>query len=115
MAVTRQRRVRGSDVFAAIGDPTRRKILDMLSHNSMPVGEISERFRVSRPAISQHLRVLREASLVRARRCGREQIYSLRPEPLREAYVWIEHYQQFWNEKLSALGKYLDGVSGGSE
>jgi DNA-binding transcriptional ArsR family regulator len=107
-----QRRMRGSDVFAAIGDPTRRKILDMLSRDAMPAGEISERFRVTRPAISQHLQVLRKARLVRSRRCGREQIYSLRPEPLLEVYQWIEHYQRFWDIKLSALGDYLDGISG---
>ncbi len=107
-----QRRMRGSDVFAAIGDPTRRKILDILSRDAMPAGQISQRFQVSRPAISQHLHVLRKARLVKASRCGREHIYTLRPEPLIEVYEWIEHYQKFWGTKLSALGDYLDSISG---
>jgi DNA-binding transcriptional ArsR family regulator len=110
-----QRRVRGSDVFAAIGDPTRRQVLDLLARKQMPAGEIADRFRISRPAVSQHLQVLRRARLVKARRCGREQIYSLRPEPLHEVYEWVEHYKQFWDSKLAALGDYLDEISGAKQ
>ena len=107
-----QRRVRGSDVFAAIGDPTRRRVLDLLSRKEMPAGEIADRFRISRPAISQHLKVLRRARLVKAKRCGREQIYSLSPEPLHEVFEWMEQYKQFWDSKLVALGDYLEEISG---
>lgn len=103
----RTSRVRGSDVFAAIGDPTRRAVLDMLSRGEMAAGDIAAPFRISRPGISRHLHVLRKAGLVSARRKGREQIYRLRPEPLREAYDWIEHYKGFWNTKMLALGEYL--------
>lgn len=65
-------------------------------------------FRISRPAISQHLQVLRQAKLVEVEKRGREHIYKLRPEPLHEVFHWIEHYRQFWPEKMSALGGYLD-------
>ena len=90
----------------------RRRVLDLLSQNKMLAGEIAERFRTSRPAMSQHLQVLRRARLVKARRCGREQIYSLRAEPLHEVYKWVAHYRQFWGSKLAALGDYLDEISG---
>ena len=108
-------RMRGTDVFAAIGDPTRRKLLDMLSAQSLAAGEIAMRFEVSRPAISQHLRILRRAKLVAVQKRGREHIYRVDPEPLREVYDWVEHYTEFWNGKMGALGEYLDRVSGGKE
>ena len=112
MATKAQRRVRGQDVFAAIGDPTRRAVLDLLSKRTLPAGEIAAHFKVSRPAISQHLTVLRRAKLVTAQRRGREQIYRLNAAPLKEAYDWMEHYTKFWGTKLSALGDYLDTLSG---
>jgi DNA-binding transcriptional ArsR family regulator len=112
-ALRSRTRLRGSDVFAAVGDPTRRKVLDMLSRQNLAAGQIALHFRISRPAISQHLHVLRHAKLVTVSRKGREHIYHLNPEPLRQVYDWIEHYKQFWNAKLAALGQYLDQISGG--
>jgi DNA-binding transcriptional ArsR family regulator len=94
-------------VFAAVGDPTRRAVLDMLRQGDMAAGDIATPFRISRPAISRHLHVLRKAGLVSARKAGREQIYQLRPEPLQEVYDWIEHYKTFWDRKMLALGTYL--------
>jgi DNA-binding transcriptional ArsR family regulator len=108
-------RLRGTDVFAAIGDPTRRRVLDMLSGQSLAAGEIAMRFRISRPAISQHLHVLRRAKLVAVQKKGREHIYRLNPEPLQEVYDWIEHYTEFWNAKIGALGQYLDRISRGKK
>jgi DNA-binding transcriptional ArsR family regulator len=105
--------MRGQDVFAAIGDPTRRRVLDLLSRQNLAAGEIAAHFRVSRPAVSQHLHILRRARLVDVRKRGREQIYHLNSRPLRQVYDWIEHYTGFWNMKLSALGEYLDETSGG--
>ena len=102
------RRLRGSDVFAAVGDPTRRKVLDLLVGGELAAGEIAAPFSITRPAVSQHLRVLRRAGLVTVRRRGREQIYGLQARRLRQVYDWVEHYEQFWNEKLVALGEYLD-------
>jgi len=101
-------RLRGHDVFAAVGDPTRRKMLDLLSRGHLPAGQIAAPFSITRPAVSQHLLVLRRAGLVTVRKRGREQVYRLKAEPLREVYDWAEHYLHFWNDKLSALGRYLD-------
>ena len=102
------RRLRGHDVFAAVGDPTRRRVLDLLASGELAAGEIAAPFAITRPAVSQHLHILRRAGLVSARRAGREHLYRLCAEPLREVYDWVEHYNRFWGEKLSALGHYLD-------
>jgi DNA-binding transcriptional ArsR family regulator len=95
-------------VFFAIGDPTRRQMLDMLRVSEHSAGELARPFSVSQPAISQHLRVLRLAGLVSVRRNGRERRYRLRARRLREVYDWIAHYEQFWEQKLKSLGEYLD-------
>jgi DNA-binding transcriptional ArsR family regulator len=101
-------RLRGDDVFAAIGDPTRRRVLDLLAAGELPVSEIAAPFAMSRPAISQHLCILRRVGVVTVRKKGRERIYRLRAKPLRQVYDWVGHYERFWNEKLVALGEYLD-------
>ena len=88
------------DVFLAIADPTRRAILDRLRRGPSPVNELASGFRVSRPAISKHLRVLRSARLVRERREGRQRIYQLEPERIQEIAKWAEEYRRFW--QLSA-------------
>ncbi|MBV8213691.1 MAG: winged helix-turn-helix transcriptional regulator [Verrucomicrobia bacterium] len=107
-ALQSKTRQKGHDVFAAIGDSTRRRLLDLLAKGEMPAGEIAAPFAISRPAISQHLTILRDAGLVSVRKKGREQIYSLCAVPIREVYDWAEHYQRFWPDRLSALGKHLD-------
>src|SRR4051794_10060232 len=88
-----------SDVFSAVSDPTRRQILHLLSLQECSVNELCERFCVSQPAISQHLRVLREDSLVSVRVCGRYRFYRLEARALREVYDWAAHYQRFWQTK----------------
>jgi DNA-binding transcriptional ArsR family regulator len=98
----------GSDVYLAIGEPTRRRLLDALATGEKPVRELARPFRMSRPAVSQHLRILLDAGLVRARRAGRQRLYRLRVQPLREVYDWVAHYEHFWKAKLQALGEYLD-------
>jgi len=96
------------DAFAAVGDPTRRRVLDLLAQGELPVRRIAAPFAMSRPAISQHLRILRDARLVRVRRAGREHYYRLHARPLREVYDWVSHYERFWKGKLKALGSFLD-------
>lgn len=96
------------DVYAAIADPTRRRLLDCLAHGEQHVNGLARPFAMSRPAISQHLAVLRRAGLVRVRRVGREQRYRLHPAPLREAYDWLAQYERFWKRKLAALREHLD-------
>jgi DNA-binding transcriptional ArsR family regulator len=95
-------------VFRAISDPTRRAILDRLRRKQRGVSELCEPFDMSQPAISQHLKILTGAGLVRAHRRGRERIYELRAAPLRAAFAWLEHYEQFWATKLDELGAFLD-------
>jgi DNA-binding transcriptional ArsR family regulator len=95
-------------IFFAISDPTRRQILDLLLASEHSVNDLVRPFRMSQPAISQHLRILREAGLVQVRRLGRERRYRLRGARLRAVYDWAAHYERFWNEKLQALGAYLD-------
>lgn len=97
-----------SDVFRAIADPTRRGILDGLVAGEATAGEIAGRFALTFPAVSQHLKVLREVGLVSERRDGRNRRYRLRPEPLREVGDWIARYERFWSDKLDALGRYLE-------
>ncbi len=96
------------DVFAAVGDPTRRRLLDLLSRGELPVRRIAAPFAMTRPAISQHLRILLRARLVQVRRDGRERYYRLHARPLRQIHVWVGHYERFWRGKLAALGNFLD-------
>ncbi len=97
-----------TDIFQAIADPTRRALLDRLRDGEQPVKQLAEPFNMSLPAISQHLQILCEAGLVQVRKAGRQRLYRLNPEPLKEVSDWITHYEQFWQEKLDALGKYLE-------
>lgn len=96
------------DIFHAIGDPTRRAILDQLLQGERAASALRPPRPMSQPALSQHLRVLREAGLVRARRQGRQRIYALDAHRLQEVARWVAHYERFWDEKLDALGAYLD-------
>jgi DNA-binding transcriptional ArsR family regulator len=96
------------DIFRALADPTRRAILDGLRIGEQPVGNIASGFSVSRPAISKHLRVLREASLVIERKEGRQRIYELNVEPLRYVDDWLNEYRQSWAGKLGRLKRYAE-------
>jgi DNA-binding transcriptional ArsR family regulator len=96
------------DTFEALADPTRRRLLDLLTKGELPVNELARRFDVTRSAISQHLRILRDADLVRETRRGRERRYRLHATRLRAVYDWIHKYEVFWDAKLRALGETLD-------
>ena len=100
-----------SDVFSAVADSTRRAILDRLRHGSAPVAELASGFRVSRPAISKHLRVLRSARLVREKKVGRQRIYHLEPERLEEVATWAEEYRVFWHHNITRLKRHLEQSS----
>lgn len=97
-----------ADVFRAIADPTRRAILDRLRAGPAPVNELASDFEQSRPAISKHLRVLREASLVSEERLGRERLYRIEPAPLRGVVKWMETYRSFWEVSLGNLKRHLE-------
>ncbi len=97
-----------ADVFHAVADPTRRAILDRLRAGSAPVTELASGFEMTRPAISKHQRVLRQASLVREHKDGRQRIYELNPGPLRDVASWIEAYRSFWQLNLLSLKRHLE-------
>jgi DNA-binding transcriptional ArsR family regulator len=98
-----------SDVFAAIADPTRREILDLLRAEALRAGEIAEHFpKISRPAVSKHLRVLRGARLCRVRVSGRERRYELDPRTLTDVDAWLARYRSLWSSKLDKLKAYVE-------
>lgn len=102
-----------ADVFQAVADPTRRAILDRLRRGPLPVNELASGFRVSRPAISKHLRVLRNAKLVREQKEGRQRLYQLEAERLEAVAKWADTYREFWQHSLNNLKHHLESEVGG--
>ena len=94
-------------IFRALADATRRRILEHLSAGEATVTDLLADASMTQSAMSQHLRVLRDADLVEERRAGRHRYYSLRPEPLRAAHDWFGHYERFWEERLDRFGTVL--------
>ncbi len=101
-------RLAAVDVFHAISDPTRRALLDRLRAGPAPVNALAADFAQTRPAISKHLRVLRDARLVSETRDGRERVYALEPLPLQRVAGWLEGYRQFWQRNLDQLKRHLE-------
>jgi DNA-binding transcriptional ArsR family regulator len=100
-----------TSAFAVLAEPNRRRIVDLLREQERPVGELVDALRVSQPAVSKHLRVLREAGVVEARIDAQRRLYRLRPEPLREIDAWIAPYRAMWRKSLDALERHLDEMS----
>lgn len=98
---------RESDVFAAISHPARRRMLDLLVEEDRSVNLIAGHFDMSRPAVSQHLRILLDAGLVTEQRHGRERRYRLMPTRLAPVRDWLKHYERFWDHHLARLQKHL--------
>ena len=94
--------------YAALADPSRRHILDLLLGGERSVNDLVMRLRLSQPGVSKHLRVLREAGLVDVRPEGRKRWYRLRPEPLAEVDEWLEPYRAHWSGRLGALERHLE-------
>lgn len=95
------------DVFHAIADPTRREIIDLLAGRSLSVNDVADRFDISRPAVSKHIKILNECGLVVIRKKGRKRYCQTDPRKLKEVMEWAERYRRFWNEKLDALETLL--------
>ncbi len=91
------------DALAALADPVRRELVELLARGELAAGELADRFPVSRPAVSRHLRVLRAAGLVTVRAEGKRRLYALDPGPLRELDDWLERYRDLWAARLDAL------------
>lgn len=94
--------------FAVLAEPTRRDILDLLRARERPVGELVERLGLSQPAVSKHLRVLRDAGLVDVRPDAQRRVYRLRPEPLAEIDDWLAPYRKLWSRSLDRLEHHLE-------
>lgn len=99
-----------TDVFEALGDPIRARIVELLASDDLEAGAIAARFEVSRPAVSRHLRVLREAGVVSSRGEATRRVYSLRPESLRELIAWTDEVWKRNEARLDALGRHLDDM-----
>lgn len=98
-----------TNAFEILAEPNRRRVLDLLRERERTVGELVDALGMSQPAVSKHLRVLRDAGLVEARVDAQRRIYTLRPEPLADVDAWLEPYRKFWRGKLAALQRHLDG------
>jgi DNA-binding transcriptional ArsR family regulator len=93
--------------LSVLADPTRRRIVELLAGGALCAGDIASRFEVSAPAISQHLKMLRNAHLVQVRRDAQKRIYELNPQGIEELHEWVERLRGFWSKKLDALGNAL--------
>ncbi|MEA2221012.1 MAG: hypothetical protein QOJ35_3638 [Solirubrobacteraceae bacterium] len=94
--------------YAALAEPHRREILDLLRGGERSVGDLVGRLELSQPGVSKHLKVLREAGLVASRADGKRRMYALRGQPLAEVDAWLEPYRAFWSGRLDALERHLE-------
>jgi DNA-binding transcriptional ArsR family regulator len=94
-------------IYDAVADPTRRRILDLLRDRPHLVGELTEQLKISQPGVSKHLRMLRQAGLVRVHKDAQRRWYELRPEPLAEIDAWLESYRHLLDASLDRLDDYL--------
>ncbi|MEV4449858.1 MULTISPECIES: ArsR/SmtB family transcription factor [Streptomyces] len=99
-------------LWTALADPHRRAIVALLLERPRPVGEIVEACGLSQPSTSKHLRVLRDAGLVRVRQDAQRRVYALDPAPIAALDAWLTPYRKLWNESLDALGRRLDRTAG---
>ena len=102
-------------LFEIVAEPNRRRILDLLIAHEKPVGELVRELSVSQPAVSKHLRILREAGLVEVRTDGQRRVYRVRPEPLREIDDWLSPYRALWTSALDDLERHLGQMPDGHE
>jgi DNA-binding transcriptional ArsR family regulator len=96
------------DIFAVLANPVRRRILELLMGRAYTVNHLVDEFQLHRPAVSEHLQVLRNARLVRAERRGRERYYHLDPSRLIEVDEWLKPFERYWRERMQALNATLD-------
>lgn len=102
------------DVFQAIADPTRRAIISLIALQSLSLNAVAEKFDISRPAISKHIKILTECGLIEIKQQGRERLCEARLDKLNEVSDWVEQYRKFWTEKLDALEIYLNELQANS-
>ncbi len=98
------------DVFQAIADPIRRDIIELLSTQTLTVNEVANKFKISRPAISKHLKILSECDIITFNQVGRERICVIRPEKLIPAFLWINQYNKLWEDRIDSFENYLNQI-----
>ena len=98
------------DVFQAIADPTRRDIISLVARQSLNLNTVAENFKISRPAISKHIKILTECGLIEIKRQGRERFCEAKLESLNQVAAWVEQYKQFWQERFDNLNEYLKDI-----
>lgn len=98
-------------VFEVIAEPSRRRILDLLAEGERPVGELVEHVALSQPAVSKHLRTLREAGLVEVRGEAQRRVYRVRPQPLQAVDDWLSPYRRMWQNRLDDLERHLEAIN----
>lgn len=96
--------------FDVLAEPNRRRILELLRDQERPVGDLVGELKISQPAVSKHLRILREAGLVEMRSDAQRRLYRVRSEPLREMFEWLKPYRRLWESSLDKLEKRLDQI-----
>ncbi|KAE9627876.1 helix-turn-helix transcriptional regulator [Parasedimentitalea maritima] len=94
--------------FRALADPTRRDILQLLATRDMTIGEVSEQFDITRPAVKKHLTILHEGNLIRIQANGRERINSLNPDGMAPVFDWLNYFDTFWDDRLGALKTLIE-------
>jgi DNA-binding transcriptional ArsR family regulator len=96
------------DVFQAIADPNRREIIDLLAKEPMTLTAIADKFHISRPAVSQHIKHLVECGVVKVEQKGRERYCKIQPQSLIPAFLWLEQYQKQWEERINSFDRYIN-------
>ncbi|WP_405206831.1 ArsR/SmtB family transcription factor [Aquimarina sp. LLG6339-5] len=96
------------DVFQAIADPVRRDIISLLAEQALSINAIAEKFDISRPAISKHIKILEECGIISINKKGRERYCLIQPKNLVPAFLWIDQYKNLWEEKLDSFEEYLN-------
>ena len=95
------------DVYQAIADPIRRDIIDLLSRQSLSVNAVAKEFDISRPAISKHLKILKESGLIEINQIGRERFCHIQSDKLIPAFMWLEHHKKIWEDRIDIFEEYL--------
>ncbi|QCW99827.1 winged helix-turn-helix transcriptional regulator [Aggregatimonas sangjinii] len=103
------------DVFQAIADPVRRDIIELLAEERLSINAIAEKFEISRPAISKHLKILKECEIIDYVKEGRERFCFIKPKNLIPAFMWIEQYRELWEDKLDSFDSYLTKLQAKSD
>ena len=98
------------DVFQAIADPVRRDIIELLATQTLSVNQVAEKFEISRPAISKHLKILNECEIIEFNQNGRERLCFIQPQKLIPAFLWIKQYHKLWEDRIDSFENYLNEI-----